>query len=91
MQFVGPQHTPNAPFAAGVLLRRPGQLHRLLAAVARRVARRRAGWPPAPTEYNTYLGLPLLLVAACVAWSLWRAALARSIVASAVTGAASWR
>ena len=82
VQFAGPQHTPNAPFG-------PEFFYADLASYTRFSPLSLAG-PDAPdplatssAEYNTYLGVPLLVViAACVIW-LRRSAVAWAIV---VTG-----
>ena len=66
MQFAGPQHTPNAPFGADFF-------YADVASFAVFSPLSVAGSPEAgrlatsASEYNTYLGLPLLVVVlACV-------------------------
>jgi hypothetical protein len=72
VQFAGPQHTPNAPFG-------PEYFIADLASYTVYSPLSIAGLPEAgrlaanPTELNTFLGLPLLLVVlACMGWR-WRA------------------
>jgi len=82
VQFHGPQHTPNAPFG-------PEYFYADVASFAVFSPLSVAGSAEAgrlatsATEYNTYLGVPLLLVVlGCALWR-WRAPVT---VAAAVTG-----
>jgi hypothetical protein len=87
MQFLGPMHTPNAPFA-------PASFYTDLGSFTPFSPLSWAGSTDAgklatsATEYNAYLGIPLLLVvAACVVFTLvwWRRNTA-VVVACLVTG-----
>jgi hypothetical protein len=87
-QFYGPMHTPNAPFS-------PAAFYSDLASFTPFSPLSIAGTPAVgslstgPTEYNAYLGLPvLLLVGLCLLWGLfvWRRNVP-ALVAIGVTGA----
>jgi hypothetical protein len=82
IQFTGPQHIPNAPFAARFF-------YSDMASFVVFSPLSIAGSPEAATlatssaEYNTYLGLPLIVVfLACVVWRRRQPL----VVAAAVTG-----
>lgn len=82
VQFDGPQHTPNAPFSPDYYyadLKSFGLFSPLsIAGIADngRVA-------PNPTEFNTYLGLPLLLILALLVLWRWRSP---AVLAATVSG-----
>jgi hypothetical protein len=87
MQFDGPMHTPNAPFA-------PQSFYTDLASFTPFSPLSLAGSSDAgklatsATEYNAYLGVPLLLlVAACVVFTLvWWKRNTRVVISCLVTG-----
>ena len=79
-----PQHTPERAVRRRLLLRRPGQLSVVLAAVASPARPTPAALATSSAEFNTYLGLPLLLVVLGVLVWRWRAPLDRRAIA--VTG-----
>jgi hypothetical protein len=82
IQFHGRQHTPNAPFAPKFFYADLASFHLIspLSLAGSPAAGRLA---TSATEYNTYLGLPLLIVvAACVLWR-WRSPV---VIATTVTG-----
>jgi hypothetical protein len=89
LQFAGPQHVPNGPFSASFFstdLASFAALSPLSLAGDTDAARLSNG----PAEYNTFLGLPLLLVAAGAVLWLWRRpAIVACALAAAVMAALS--
>jgi hypothetical protein len=87
IQFKGPQHVPNGPFSAAFFsadLASFTAFSPLSFAGTEDNARLSTG----PAEYNTFLGWPLLAVAAgCVVW-LWRRPLTWAIVLA--SGIMAW-
>jgi hypothetical protein len=82
VQFKGPQHTPNAPFSPDYYyadLKAFGMFSPLSIAGTADAARLSSG----PTEFNTYLGLPLLLIVAVLVLWRWRSA---TVLAATVSG-----
>jgi hypothetical protein len=83
VQFRGPQHTPNAPFG-------PAYFYADLASFTAFSPLSIAGSPDAgrlatsSAEYNTYLGLPLLLVVlGCLVWR-WRSPVTVAILVTGI-------
>jgi hypothetical protein len=85
VQFAGPQHTPNGPFAPaffGADLAGYWSLSPLSWFGSTGTAKLASG----PAEYNTFLGVPLLVVAAAGTVWLWRRP---AVLAATMTGAAA--
>lgn len=83
MQFAGPQHVPNGPFSASYF---SGDVAALTTFSPLTLAGNPAGdrLTSGASEYNSFLGLPILLVFSAAAAWLWRRPAVPAIVVTAV-------